>query len=92
VQSSNVMVLYIIMHGNANGTYSTCKNPTHTYFKAGKYTVTLTIKDAEGNSVKKCKCIVVSEPPRKEGGNNNKKICKDTKKVTIPGKESCNNT
>jgi len=33
-----------------DGTYSTTKNPTHTYNKAGKYTVTLTVKNVKGNN------------------------------------------
>jgi parallel beta-helix repeat protein len=33
-----------------DGTYSTTKNPAHTYSKAGKYTVSLTVKNAKGNS------------------------------------------
>jgi PKD repeat protein len=33
-------------------TYSTQKNPAHTYSKAGKYTVTLTVKDAKGSNTK----------------------------------------
>ncbi|MDQ1252310.1 MAG: hypothetical protein QG646_1431, partial [Euryarchaeota archaeon] len=34
-----------------DGTYSTAKNPAHTYSKAGKYTVSLTVKNAAGSSV-----------------------------------------
>jgi PKD repeat protein len=33
-------------------TYSTQKNPAHTYSKAGKYTVTLTVKNAKGSNAK----------------------------------------
>jgi PKD repeat protein len=33
-----------------DGTYSTEKNPVHTYKKAGKYTVSLTAKNARGSS------------------------------------------
>jgi len=32
--------------------YSTIKNPVHTYSKEGKYTVTLTVKNAKGSSTK----------------------------------------
>ncbi|MGV8075896.1 MAG: PKD domain-containing protein [Methanosarcina sp.] len=35
-----------------DGTYSTSKNPTHTYGKAGKYTVSLTAKNAKGSHTK----------------------------------------
>ena len=33
-------------------TYSTAKNPVHKYSKAGKYTVSLTVKNAKGSSTK----------------------------------------
>jgi beta propeller repeat protein len=33
-------------------TYSTAKNPVHTYSKAGKYTVSLTVKNAKGSNTK----------------------------------------
>jgi len=33
-----------------DGTYSTTKNPVHTYGKAGKYTVSLTVKNSSGSS------------------------------------------
>ncbi len=33
-----------------DGTYSTSKNPTHTYSKAGKYTAILTVKNAAGSN------------------------------------------
>ncbi len=33
-----------------DGTYSTQKNPAHTYSKAGKYTVSLTVKNAKGSN------------------------------------------
>ncbi|HWR25763.1 MAG TPA: PKD domain-containing protein [Methanosarcina sp.] len=33
-----------------DGTYSKAKNPAHTYNKAGKYNVSLTVKNAAGNS------------------------------------------
>jgi PKD repeat protein len=33
-----------------DGTSSTIKNPTHKYSKAGKYTVTLTVKNVKGNN------------------------------------------
>ena len=43
-----------------DGKYSTQKNPAHTYSKAGKYTVSLTVKNAKAsNSVKKSGYIVV---------------------------------
>jgi PKD repeat protein len=35
-----------------DGTYSTVKNPSHTYSKAGKYTVTLTATNARGSNTK----------------------------------------
>ncbi|OEU42261.1 hypothetical protein BGV40_10505 [Methanosarcina sp. Ant1] len=44
-----------------DGTYSTVKNPVHTYSKAGKYTVSLTVKNAAGsNTVTKSSFIVVN--------------------------------
>ena len=40
--------------------YSTSKNPSHTYRKAGKYTVSLTVKDSKGrNKVKKSSYITL---------------------------------
>ena len=33
-------------------TYSTAKNPVHKYSKAGKYTVSLTVKNAKGSNTK----------------------------------------
>ena len=35
-----------------DGTYSTAKNPVHTYSKARKYTVSLTVKNAKGSNTK----------------------------------------
>jgi PKD repeat protein len=35
-----------------DGTYSTAKSPVHTYSKVGKYTVSLTVKNAKGSSTK----------------------------------------
>jgi len=35
-----------------DGKYSTVKNPANTYSKAGKYTVSLTVKNAKGNNTK----------------------------------------
>jgi len=35
-----------------DGTYSTAKNPVHKYSKAGKYTVSLTVKNAKGSNTK----------------------------------------
>jgi chitosanase len=35
-----------------DGAYSTKKNPLHKYSKAGKYTVSLTVKNAEGSNTK----------------------------------------
>jgi PKD repeat protein len=35
-----------------DGTYSTQKNPAHTYSKAGRYTVYLTVKNAKGSNTK----------------------------------------
>jgi chitosanase len=43
-----------------DGTYSTSKNPSHTYRKAGKYTVSLTVKNSKGSDkVKKSSYITV---------------------------------
>ncbi len=33
-------------------TYSTAKNPVHKYSKAGKYTVSLTVKNTKGSNTK----------------------------------------
>ena len=49
-----------------DGTYSTQKNPSHTYIKTGKYTVSLTVKNAAGsNKITKSSFIVVNalKPP-----------------------------
>jgi PKD repeat protein len=35
-----------------DGTYSTAKNPVHKYSKIGKYTVSLTVKNAKGSNTK----------------------------------------
>jgi PKD repeat protein len=35
-----------------DGTYSTAKSPAHTYSKAGKYTVSLTVSNAKGSNTK----------------------------------------
>jgi PKD repeat protein len=44
-------------------TYSTAKNPVHTYSKAGKYTVILTVKNVKGtNKIKKYNYITVLVP------------------------------
>jgi beta propeller repeat protein len=44
-----------------DSTYSTVKKPVHTYTKAGKYTVSLTVKSAAGsNTVTKSSFIVVN--------------------------------
>ncbi len=44
-----------------DGTYSTEKNPVHTYSKAGKYTISLTVKNASGNnSLTKYKYVSVT--------------------------------
>ncbi len=44
-----------------DGTYSTSRNPSHTYNKAGKYTVSLTVKNARGsNTVTKSQYISVT--------------------------------
>jgi PKD repeat protein len=41
---------------------STSKNPVHNFKKAGKYTVSLTVRNAAGdNTVKKTNCIIVKQ-------------------------------
>ena len=35
-----------------DGTSSTAKNPVHTYSKAGKYTISLTVKNSAGSNAK----------------------------------------
>jgi beta propeller repeat protein len=46
-----------------DGSYSTAKNPVHTYNKAGKYTVSLTVKNTAGsNTLKKSSYINVAAP------------------------------
>ena len=48
-----------------DGTSSTTKNPTNIYNKAGKYTVTLTVKNAKGNNkITKYRYITVLAPLR----------------------------
>ncbi len=42
-------------------TFSTAKNPAHTYSKAGKYTVKLTVKNAKGSSTKTVSGYIVSK-------------------------------
>jgi YVTN family beta-propeller protein len=44
-----------------DGTYSTSKNPAHTYNKAGKYTVSLVVKNAAGNNIQKIFYYVTSK-------------------------------
>jgi PKD repeat protein len=43
-----------------DGTYSTQKNPAHTYSKAGKYTVALTAKNAKGSNTKTISGYIVA--------------------------------
>ena len=46
-----------------DGTYSTKQNPVHKYTKAGKYTVSLSVKNADGSDEeKKSSYITVSSP------------------------------
>lgn len=48
-----------------DGTYSTQQNPVHTYKKAGKYTVSLSVKNAGGTDTEtKCSYITVSTPSK----------------------------
>jgi len=48
-----------------DGTYSTKKNSAHTYSKAGKYTISLTVKNAAGsNTVIKSSYISVAAPSK----------------------------
>jgi beta propeller repeat protein len=42
-----------------DGKYSTQKNPAHTYSKAGKYDISLTVKNAKGSSTKKISGYIV---------------------------------
>lgn len=45
-----------------DGKYSTAKSPEHTYSKAGKYNVALTVKNAKGSSTKTiCGYIIVAK-------------------------------
>jgi len=45
-----------------DGTYSTQKNPVHTYSKAGKYTVSLSVKNSKGSNTKNTsEYIIVSK-------------------------------
>jgi PKD repeat protein len=74
-----------------DGTYSTCKNPYYTYCKAGKYTVSLTIKDSEGNKKTKCKCVTVTDSSKKASAKNTKKVCNDTKKTSNNNKNTNKN-
>jgi len=47
-----------------DGTTSTKQNPVHKYSKAGKYTVSLTVKNAKGsNTVTKPNCVTVVAKP-----------------------------
>jgi beta propeller repeat protein len=42
-------------------TYSTAKNPVHKYSKAGKYTVSLTVKNAKGSNTKTISGYIVAK-------------------------------
>jgi PKD repeat protein len=43
-----------------DGKYSTQKYPSHTYSKTGKYTISLTVKNAAGSSsITKSKFIII---------------------------------
>ena len=50
-KSSGALIKYKWSFGD--GKTSTDQNPSHTYKKAGKYTVSLTVKNAAGSSIKK---------------------------------------
>lgn len=48
-----------------DGTYSTAKNPVHTYSKVGKYTVTLAVKNSKGsNKITRYSYITVLTPSK----------------------------
>lgn len=44
-----------------DGTYSTAKNPVHKYGKAGKYTVSLTVENANGSNTKAVPNYVIAK-------------------------------
>jgi len=44
-----------------DGTYSTAKNPVHKYSRVGKYTVSLTVKNAKGSNTKTISGYIVSK-------------------------------
>ena len=46
-------------------TTSTASNPTHTYSKAGKYTVSLSVKNAAGSNIKTINNYIVITAPKK---------------------------
>jgi PKD repeat protein len=48
-----------------DGTNSTIQNPTHTYNKTGKYTVSLTVKNVAGSSTKTITNYIVVTAPKK---------------------------
>ncbi len=48
-----------------DGTTSTASNPTHTYSKAGKYTVSLSVKNAAGSNTKTINNYIVITAPKK---------------------------
>jgi PKD repeat protein len=52
-----------------DGSTSAIQNPTHTYNKAGKYTVILTVTNAAGsNTVQKSNYITITSPPKPVAG------------------------
>lgn len=75
-----------------DGTYSTAKNPTHTYNKAGKYTVTLAVKNAKGsNKITKYNYISVLAPFKAPVANFSSNVTKGHAPLTVQFNDSSTN-
>jgi PKD repeat protein len=52
VRKYYITIYFFRLKQTEDGTYSTKKNPMHKYKKPGKYTVSLTTKNAKGSNTK----------------------------------------
>lgn len=67
-----------------DGRTSPCKNATHVYSKAGTYTVTVTITDAEGNKATKSENILVDDSTQCEASTPSSSSQSTSTNATTP--------